>query len=40
VVEAALGGRGRDAILDDLIGMYSDEEPERMVFPAPEPPMT
>jgi len=38
VVEAAGGARGRDAVLDDLIGMYSDVELERMFFSAPEPP--
>jgi hypothetical protein len=40
VVGAAGGARGRGAVLEDLIGRYSDEALERMVFPAPEPPAT
>jgi hypothetical protein len=40
VVGAAVGDHGRGAVLDDLIGMYSDEALERMVFPAAEPPAT
>lgn len=40
VVGAAGGDRGRGDVLDDLIGMYSDEELERMFFSAPEPPAT
>jgi len=40
VIEAAGGDRGRGAVLDNLIGMYSDEELERMFFPTPERPAT